>query len=756
MIIVVLFTLLLLAGILAATLRLGLSSRQNTADQAATLKAQYAAESQMAVITRRLRDYQTILSPTRPGPNGTTITNILVAPATTKAELQTYAEQFCNYNASTNPWTSITEFNTARSDQDAETFTDAKQCTVNANVNNPNQFQLLADIVTPEAYETLELSGDRPSDTDDEDVLKAWWTALLTTEQSGTNWKLNIRALRAVQLTPARYRFYFGVLNAKAKGQENAAQRVLAASRASDGIWWIEVQLPNLLEDVLMTNHHRAKPDANETYVAAGAPGVNFTSQRFDGSIHTNEKFLFDGSSSATFLDKVSSVGCTDLPENGRPDSGDCSKTPGVYIRGLSGPQTPPSSADSDEERDKAIANLVAASPRTVNFVKSTEDATKINYAKTDFTAAYKPLPENENDQIAAAKENGLYFAASVESLTMKAADASGNTLSTYANGKWTETSGNIYQYITLTRKEISTTRKCTTGSWSYADKKSGSKYVPTAIYNNTPDYIEGNLARQTVKVSGKTRYQTRSVNCYNVPSETLVSEEYRYGPDMVLKKKPANGSWSSATTVRTNFNGVIYAPNLSNVSGPARSGNDTTGAISKAPPALASFSKITLAASDDISISSDLTMSETPCTFSETKATPPCTRKPANVLGIYSQGGDIIFRDPAPKNLNIHAAMITSTGQATVENYNTRTQNGNIKLIGSLIENWYGAFGTYGGNGGDTGYGRDFTYDSRLNSGITPPFFPVSPRWDIQAASEISSNRLFNIIPINVKATAF
>ncbi|GAA5513553.1 hypothetical protein Dcar01_02294 [Deinococcus carri] len=756
MILVVLFTLLLLAGILAATLRLGLGSRQNTADQAATLRAQYAAESGMAVMTQRLRDYQTILSPTRPGPNSTTITNILVPPSTTKAELQAYAEQFCNYDASTNTWATITEFNTARSEQDSDIFTDAKQCTVNSIANNPNQFQVLADIITPEAYETLELSTERPSDTNDEDVLKAWWKTLLTTERSGTNWKLNLRALRVVQLTPTRYRFYFGVLSAKTRGQENSTQRILAASRASNGIWWIEVQLPNLLEDVLMTNHHRAKPGIQETYDPAGAPGVNFTSQRFDGSVHTNEKYLFDNASSAVFLDKVSSVGCTDLPENGRPESGDCEKKTGVYIRGLSGPQTPPDSANSDEDRDKYLANLVVSSPRTVNFVKSTQDTTKIDYTKTDFTAAYKPLPENENDQIAAAKDSGLYFGASVESFSMKAADSSGNPLSNYANGRWGETSGNIYQYITITRKEITNTRKCNTGSWSYADKKSGRNYTPTAAYNSTPDYIEGNRARQTITVYGKTRYQIRAVTCYNVPSETLVSEEYRYGPDMVLKKKPAIGNWSSATTVRSNFNGVIYAPNFSNISGPTRIGNDTTGALDKAPPALASFAKITLAASDDIAISSDLTMSETPCTFSETKATPPCKRKPSNVLGIYSQNGDIVFKNPSPKNINIHAAMIASTGQATVENYDTRPQNGNVKLIGSLIENWYGAFGTYGGSGGDTGYGRDFTYDSRLNSGITPPFFPVSPRWNVQPASEISSNRLFNIIPINVKATSF
>lgn len=754
MIIVVLFTLLLLAGILAATLGLGLSSRQNTADQAATLQAQFAAESQMAVVKRRLYDYQIMLSPSRPGPNNTTITNINVSPSTTKAELQTYAEQFCNYNSSSNTWNTINEFNTARSIDDPDIFIGAQQCKVNANIVGADQFEVLADIITPEAYDILAISSERPSDVNNSDIVEDWWTSLLTTEKGDTNWKINIRALRVVKLTPARYRFYFGVQNVKARGQVSAAQRVLTGVRAQDGEWWIDIQLPNLLEDVLMTNHHRAKPPSGTAYTPNGDPGINFTDQRFDGSIHTNEKFLFDGSSSATFVGKVSSVGCIDLPENGRPDSGDCEKTAGVYIRG-SGLNSAPDSAITDIERDTAIADRVVEFPRTVNFIKNSQDLSKIDYAKTDFTAAYKPLPENENDQVEAAQQGGLYFGGSVDSMTMKAADGNGNALTAYSNNKWTEAAGDIYQYISLTRKEVSTTRNCVTGTWVIADKKSGKIYKPTAAYNNQPQNIEGNLAKKTQVVSGKTRYYIRSVVCNSIDSTTTINEEYRYGSDMILKKKPASGPWSNAVTVRNNFNGVIYSPNFSDVTGPSRIGGDTTGAINKAPPALASFAKITLAASGNVKISSDLTLSETPCSFSEVKGTPPCTRKPANILGVYSQDGNVTFGAGAPRNLNIHAAIIASSGEVTVEDYNTRPQNGNIKIIGSLIENWYGAFGTYG-NGSGTGYGRDFTYDNRLATGITPPFFPVSPRWDVKTAADVSKNRLFNIIPSNVKSGSF
>lgn len=747
LILVVLLTLLLLAAVLATTMRLGLTSRQNTADQKALLQTQYAAESKLAEVTQRLRDYQGILSPTRPGPNSTTITHILVPPATTKAELQTYAEQFCNFDATANPWKDTEEFKTARTPDDKDLFDTAQECTVDASKVGTKQFEVLGDIITPEAYEVLEESSERPSDTSDSDTTRAWWTNLLTTQQSGTGWKLDLRARRVVQLTPVRYRFYFGVLNARVRAQDGASERVLLASRATDGEWWFEIQLPNLLEDVLMTNHHRAK---STQYDPAGTPGVNFTDQEFDGSIHTNEKFLFSSGATTKFRDKVSSVGCIDLPRDGRPASGDCAKTVGAYIG--SNLKSPASSSTSDAQRDRSIADQIIGGTSNVDFVKKSDNT--IDYAKTDFTASYKPLPENENDQIQAAKDGGLYFGASVESLTLKAGDQNGNPLSSYANDKWSEASGNIYQYIVVSRKEVSTTRSCTTGNWTYADKRSGSKYVPTAAYNSQVSPIEGNIAKQQITVFGKTRYQIRTVTCKNVESSTTVNEEYRYGPDMVLKKKPAGGTWANATTEKTQFNGVIYAPSFAKVAGPARIGGDTTGALDKAPPALTSFAQVTLASSDDITLSSDLTVSETPCTFAQTRATPPCTRKPKNVLGIYSQDGDIILDDPLPKNVNIHAAIIASTGQATVKNFNTRTQNGNVNLIGSLIENWYGAFGTFGNS--NTGYGRNFTYDKRLSTGIVPPFFPVSPRWDIKSADEVSTNRLFNLIPSNAKASDF
>ncbi|MDO4262593.1 MAG: hypothetical protein Q4C67_00160 [Deinococcus sp.] len=61
-ILVVLFTLILLAAILVVSSRLSLSSLQTNADQASTLEAQYAAESNMNYARSVLSDLQAMMS----------------------------------------------------------------------------------------------------------------------------------------------------------------------------------------------------------------------------------------------------------------------------------------------------------------------------------------------------------------------------------------------------------------------------------------------------------------------------------------------------------------------------------------------------------------------------------------------------------------------------------------------------------------------------------------------------------------------
>jgi hypothetical protein len=70
----------------------------------------------------------------------------------------------------------------------------------------------------------------------------------------------------------------------------------------------------------------------------------------------------------------------------------------------------------------------------------------------------------------------------------------------------------------------------------------------------------------------------------------------------------------------------------------------------------------------------------------------------------------------------------MSGTGKVTVEDYDRGSEMGNVKLLGGIIENYYGAFGTFDSRTGQnsTGYGRTFTYDQRMSRGLAPPFVPT------------------------------
>lgn len=740
MILVVLLTLLLLSGILAATLRLGLGSRQNTADQAATLRAQYVAESGLALARSRLRDVQSLLSPDRLAPDGSKIDHIVVPYATTPSVLKTQAEQFCNQVGNASAWVPTTEFLQVKigsGTADTVSFPEAKECRVMAG-NPSSQFEVLAQYVQPAAFDVLP-STERPSNVNSYGTRLQWWNDLLRQEQVVGEARYRLLPTRVVQLTPVKYRFYFQLDSLRVRGREAAATRVLTANRTAESQWWFEIELPSLLEDVLMTNHHRQKPTG--TYNPLGAPQVNFDDQVFDGSIHTNEKFLFTPNSSAQFRGKVSSVGCTNLPQVGLAVGGNCVSTAGVHI-GSSTPTTPPPTENTAEKQNKWLADQLTTSPRTVSFVKEENNPSKIDYKKTDFNADYKPLPVNENDQRAAAQEGGLLLGSAL-GVELMAGGEDGQPLNTTYDarrdrsdapwGKWTEPEP-VFQYIRFLKAGNRTVREC---SWTdnrvWSHTWTGSLYVPDAAWNAT---ITQKRGTDTVRRGGReyTGYWRYTQDCRGVAEKVVDPDnEYRVDKDGNLFKKNPGGAWIS---MNRKFNGVIYGEKFESLRGPERrSSNKEDGSLGNVPPALASFAGITIASKDDITIDTDLTMADTPCSYASLKATPPCTKKPKNILGIYSQDGDIILSERTRRDLNIHAAMIASSGEVTAQNFRNRLPQGDVRLIGSLIENWYGAFGLVGDK---AGYGREFTYDQRLKEGITPPFFPVSPRWNITAADEI------------------
>lgn len=141
---------------------------------------------------------------------------------------------------------------------------------------------------------------------------------------------------------------------------------------------------------------------------------------------------------------------------------------------------------------------------------------------------------------------------------------------------------------------------------------------------------------------------------------------------------------------------------------------------------------QLTIASSDNIIIQDNLTYS------SYTAATgtpggvgyvPPSAEETDNLLGIVSWNGDVLIGNSAPNDVNIHGTILASSGIFQVDDYNSYGlgPRGTATLLGGVITDNYGAFGLFSGATGQqlTGYGRNFVYDQRMQTGSAPPYFP-------------------------------
>lgn len=200
--------------------------------------------------------------------------------------------------------------------------------------------------------------------------------------------------------------------------------------------------------------------------------------------------------------------------------------------------------------------------------------------------------------------------------------------------------------------------------------------------------------------------------------------------------------NWSLRASGRQ-FNGVIYVNGaVDRFTGPDRtnSSNPTTAA-----PALAAFAQITLASNHDIRITGDLKYESPPCTSIPTRNADRTVNKAEcnnlaakNVLGVYTQAGNVIVghgnsnsgatKDMnAPDDVQVHAVLMSAENEVKVESYN-KTDAGGFYLMGGMIQERRGIFGTFSGSGRNatrTGYDRIYTYDPRMGRGMAPPFFP-------------------------------
>lgn len=378
----------------------------------------------------------------------------------------------------------------------------------------------------------------------------------------------------------------------------------------------------------------------------------------FDGPVHTNGHFRFYRR--PWFGGEATSAGCTN------PGSTACSgqTRPGAYFYGVNG------------------GNLVQAgnmqpSANAPSYTNTYGTHAPEFAAGVDWNAPFIPLPQNNQDQRAAAQSSGLYFDRTITNLRLE--------------------------------------RRCV-----------------------------NDLTNQAVPCSlplplGVTKYQYITVTyCTNNNCTRTETQVYRYGVDRKLYQEVTQGGTTTWQEVQRSgnpvfFNGVIFTNGeIQSLSGPTRTNPSDPGT---AGPALAEFAQITVAASNTIQITGDLKYETPPCSGTPTR-NPNGTVVPAtcdnltaqNVLGVFSQDGDVLIDQNAPANLHLHGSFMSAQGVVGVENYSGIPEKGNVYLIGGIIERFYGAFGTFDPQTGrnSTGYGRAFTYDRRFLQGLAPPFFPT------------------------------
>jgi Tfp pilus assembly protein PilX len=228
--------------------------------------------------------------------------------------------------------------------------------------------------------------------------------------------------------------------------------------------------------------------------------------------------------------------------------------------------------------------------------------------------------------------------------------------------------------------------------------------------------YISGNVSRLVLAV--ESGLQVVYVRVPGAGAATPASP----GPDIRIVLDPAASEvrtqwgpgWtcgSSGEYCRTypgvRLNGVIYIDGALTAGG---IGLGLFGIVQQDTP-------LTIAADRDIEIADHLVYQRPPAGPGD---------NPGNVLGLWSRNGNVtIVGQYAPDNLYIDAVVLTPVGRFWVRGWDTLRNKGVISFLGSTVQQVYGEFG---GFDPITGYGRSMTYDWRLRSNVSPPFFPMTP----------------------------
>ena len=99
-----------------------------------------------------------------------------------------------------------------------------------------------------------------------------------------------------------------------------------------------------------------------------------------------------------------------------------------------------------------------------------------------------------------------------------------------------------------------------------------------------------------------------------------------------------------------------------------------------------------------------------------------------ADMLGLVANN-DVIVADniTGATNRTIQGSIFARTGSFTAGNYSSRPINGELRVLGSIVQNSRGAVGTFNGSASlQSGFYKRYKYDDRLSDpNVRPPSYP-------------------------------
>jgi hypothetical protein len=125
---------------------------------------------------------------------------------------------------------------------------------------------------------------------------------------------------------------------------------------------------------------------------------------------------------------------------------------------------------------------------------------------------------------------------------------------------------------------------------------------------------------------------------------------------------------------------------------------------------------KLTLASQSNIIVQNDVVYERNPQTTTSD-----------DILGLVAENNVVVARNAANNsNCEIQGSIFCRTGSFTAEDYNTRPVSGQLKVLGSIVQDTRGAVGTFSGSTISSGFSKRYRYDDRLSDqSFRPPFYP-------------------------------